>query len=563
MDTTYKITLIAILAVVFLLCKGIYDERQYRRRLYKRLEETWGKPARQEYTYDIMENIKCYYNSISESNSIDDITCNDLNMDAVYGSINHTKTSIGEEYLYALLRRPCTDISILNERERVIKLISNAGSSERIKLEAALAGMGRLDKIPVYQYFEKAGNMESENKWYHICCGLALAVSMLLCFVKPAVFVLVSAIVIIYNVLSYYKSKAKLDSYIQIFAFITRAGRQSEEIANAGIAGLEKYQERLLKCASSLKKLNKNSWIISGGGMGGSIADSLMDYIRILFHIDLIKICSMADGLQKHRKELMGIFEIAGYIDSMVSIASFRAGLDSWCIPELDSTSGKKSINMEFVDLYHPLIEKPVKNSITTDRGILITGSNASGKSVFIKTVAVNAIFAQTIHTVLAKKYSSCFYHVYSSMALRDDIFSSESYYIVEIKSLKRILDRAAEADIPVLCFIDEVLRGTNTLERIASSSEILKQIAKLGAMCFAATHDLELAKILAGYYNNYHFEETVTEDNVIFDYKLRKGSTKTRNAIKLLNMTGYDKSVTLKAEEAAQYFLENGVWRT
>lgn len=216
---------------------------------------------------------------------------------------------------------------------------------------------------------------------------------------------------------------------------------------------------------------------------------------------------------------------------------------------------------MEFTELYHPLLDEPVKNSASADRSILITGSNASGKSVFIKTVALNAIFAQTIYTVLADSYSSCFFNIYSSMALRDDIFSNESYYIVEIKSLKRIIDKASKADIPVLCFIDEVLRGTNTLERIASSSKILEYIADAKAMCFAATHDLELAKILSGRFDNYHFEEKVEENNVVFDYKLRKGTTKTRNAIKLLEMIGYNQHITKGAEKAAQFFLENGFW--
>ncbi len=561
MDTTYKITIIAILLVIFLICKGVYDERKYRHRLYKHLKDSWGKPSRKEYTYDIMEAIKYYYNQSRQDGDVDDITCNDLNMDAVYACINHTQTSIGEEYLYMLLRKPCTDISVLKEREDIINLIDTSGD-KRTKLQAALAVMGKLDKISVYQYFEKAGSVEIGNKLYHICCGLALVISILLCLIKPEVFVLVSVFVIIYNVLSYYKNKAKVDHYIKIFAFVARTRIQSEDIAKVEIDGLSKYQERLLKCTKSLKKFSKNSWIVSGSNMGGSIADSLMDYIRILFHIDLIKMCNMAHELKKHKDELIEIFNIIGYIDSMVSVASFRAGLKSWCVPKLYNTTGKKDIKMEFTDLYHPLIENPVKNSIKTDRGILITGSNASGKSVFIKTVAVNAIFAQTIHTVLAKNYKSCFYHIYSSMALRDDIFNSESYYIVEIKSLKRILDKALEAKIPVLCFIDEVLRGTNTLERIASSSEILRQIAKLGSMCFAATHDLELSKILAGYFNNYHFEETVEENNVVFDYKLREGSTNTRNAIKLLNMIGYDPSVILRAERAAQYFLENGVWK-
>ncbi len=481
-------------------------------------------------------------------------------MDAVFKDLNHTMTSIGEEYLYALLRKPCTDISLLEERENTINCIQ-ADENERIKLQMALAGIGKLNKVSVYSYIKTISGMDTGCRLYHIFSCMALLVSLCLCMVKPAVMVLITAIIIIHNVITYYKSKAETDSYIQIFTFIARITSQSESVAKADIQGIGQYKERLVSCARCLKKFSSNSWIVAGGNMTGDLLDSLMDYIRILFHIDLIKICNMAEELKKHEKELIGIYNTIGYIDSMVSIASFRAGTSEWCVPVLHKAASKRDITMEFTDLYHPLLDEPVKNSVNTGRSILITGSNASGKSVFIKTAALNAIFAQTIYTVLAGSYSSCFFHIYSSMALRDDIFSNESYYIVEIKSLKRIIDKASEADIPVLCFIDEVLRGTNTLERIASSSKILEYIADANAMCFAATHDLELAKILSGRFDNYHFEEKVEENNVVFDYKLRKGTTKTRNAIKLLEMIGYNQQITKGAEKAARFFLENGFW--
>lgn len=92
-------------------------------------------------------------------------------------------------------------------------------------------------------------------------------------------------------------------------------------------------------------------------------------------------------------------------------------------------------------EVYHPLIDNPVCNSITTKGNVLLTGSNASGKSTFLKTIAINSILAQTIGTSLSKEYIAPVYRIYSSMALRDDLANSDSYYIVEIKSLKRILD--------------------------------------------------------------------------------------------------------------------------
>lgn len=148
-------------------------------------------------------------------------------------------------------------------------------------------------------------------------------------------------------------------------------------------------------------------------------------------------------------------------------------------------------------------------------------------------------------------------------MALKDDLGNSDSYYIVEIKSLKRILDAIDNTGMPVICFIDEVLRGTNTVERIAASSEILKSLKNKNALCFAATHDIELTTLLSYEYDNYHFQEEVTDDDVKFNYKLYKGPTTTRNAIKLLKVMGYNKDIVDSAENRANMFLNKGTWNS
>ena len=147
-------------------------------------------------------------------------------------------------------------------------------------------------------------------------------------------------------------------------------------------------------------------------------------------------------------------------------------------------------------------------------------------------------------------------------MALRDSIESGESYYIVEIKSLKRIMDKANEAGDRILCFVDEVLRGTNTIERIAASSQILKELEAKSVLCFAATHDIELTYILKDYYSNYHFTEQVVDNEIVFSYELMKGRATSRNAIKLLEIIGYNKEIVEKAQNRAKDFANTGVWR-
>ena len=137
-------------------------------------------------------------------------------------------------------------------------------------------------------------------------------------------------------------------------------------------------------------------------------------------------------------------------------------------------------------------------------------------------------------------------------MALTDNILGKESYFIVEIKSLKRIFD-SLDPVIPVIAFIDEVLRGTNTAERISASSKILQKLSGENALIFAATHDMELTRLLDDYMINYHFSEYVDGNDVQFDYLLKEGPSKSRNALKLLRAYGFDSRMIDEAESMAE----------
>ena len=240
-----------------------------------------------------------------------------------------------------------------------------------------------------------------------------------------------------------------------------------------------------------------------------------------------------------------------------MAIGAWRHGLEQgngYCVPVQGPV-------YECVNGYHPLLTHPVKNTIRAERGVLLTGSNASGKSTFLKTCILNAVLAQTVHTCTAESYRAPLFRIFTSMALRDDLAGGDSYYIVEIKSLKRILSAAMAGGPPILCAVDEVLRGTNTVERIAASTQILKSLHRDGVLCFAATHDIELTDLLAEDYDNYHFEEEIVDGDIRFPYRLLPGKATTRNAIKLLELIGYDREIIERAESLAGRFLSEGSW--
>ena len=180
---------------------------------------------------------------------------------------------------------------------------------------------------------------------------------------------------------------------------------------------------------------------------------------------------------------------------------------------------------------------------------MLITGSNMSGKTTFLKTIGVNLLLAQTLYFCLAKKFSSSFFNILTLIGRKYNIIEGKCYYLDEILTLLRII-QASEHGPPRLCLIDELFRGTNSVERISASAEVLLYLAKKNGLVFASTHDLELTRLVAGAYVNNHFQEEIDEHGLSFNYQLREGPSETRNAIKLLHHVGYPEEITIAAEQ-------------
>lgn len=175
-----------------------------------------------------------------------------------------------------------------------------------------------------------------------------------------------------------------------------------------------------------------------------------------------------------------------------------------------------------------------------------------AGKSTFLRMIGLNIIFAQTFNFTLTKKYEACFFNIVSSISPNDDVTLGKSYYMAEAEALLRII-KALDLELPVFCPIDEIFRGTNPIERIASSAEILRYINSKDSISIVATHDRELTDILKENYDFFYFSEKVDNKGLSFDYKLKRGISKTRNAIKLLEHIGYPKEIIKKSYNRAE----------
>lgn len=564
MNTEYGILIAAVLFLAVVIIQFAWNQKKGRELFLKNAKQEFGRLPEREYTLEELERISHYFKNYKGQADffLDDLTWNDLGMEDIFLLVNRTYSSVGEDYLYWLLRTPVSDPAVLQERHRVITFFQTH-ERERLKLQEVYHRLGRIRKHSVSDYLLRIKELETSGNGRHYAVLAAELFSLLLLFVDSGAGSLCLIASLCFGIMDYYRQKGNVEPYFVCLTQITGMLYDTEALTKSGIAGLDGYFDELRSIRRECRGMMRGAGLIASRRMTGSIQEALLDYVRIFTHVDLIQFNRMRRILSEKEKEIGRLIEIFGFLEAMIAAASFRELLEQSCVPEFDSASERAFLKIR--ELYHPQIGEPVANTICAEGGILITGSNASGKSTFLKTVGICSILAQTIMTVPAAEYRGCFFRLYSSMAVSDSLSRGESYYLAEIKAIQRIMEAGEQAERLggfVLCLVDEVLRGTNTIERIAASAQVLRELSGDRSLCFAATHDIELTWMLERLYQNYHFEEEISDGDIQFDYRLRTGRAVTRNAIRLLALLGYPEEMIQAAEQTAEEFAEKGEWR-
>jgi DNA mismatch repair ATPase MutS len=276
--------------------------------------------------------------------------------------------------------------------------------------------------------------------------------------------------------------------------------------------------------------------------ISGDLAGLLFEYLNMVFWLDANALFFGARELRSRGPELLRLIAAVGEVDAAISVASYRAATPGWIRPAVWSAGPAV-----FRDICHPTLLGAVPNSIDVGppNGVIITGSNMSGKSTFLRTVGLTAVLAQTINTCVASRYEAPVYVVRSCIGFADDLSAGKSYYLVEVESVLALV-HAAQGPVPLLMLFDELFRGTNAVERIAAAEAVLLTLLTPGPdqrpsphVVIAATHDQELVDLLQGIYAAHHFTDTMEASGLVFDYRLQPGPATTRNAIALLAQRG------------------------
>ena len=538
------------------------------------LTERYGKPSTRNYDERDFMYISQLFNLFPAAGkeTVDDITWNDVQMPIIYKQMNHSVSHIGDEYLYRHVRTQ--QYGELDRLEKHIRYFDEH-PEERLKLQYAFYKINPEVRIPSPKrvikqmenqpagndYFSHLKNPDLLTKISVIPSIVILILAVMAClsnlWLSPEDGLGILAIMLVfvgslYNFIFFMRKAAGFISTLKTFSESVTA---SVQIAKVDSAVFDKELQTLIPALKKLQRKSRLMNMLVNICMMQNRSATFLSLITIFFGFYGFVYLWVAKTIKNNTKEAMIFYENIGYIELCISQSSYRKTLSYYCAPEFSQET-----QIKFDELYHPLLHNPVTNSRAVNPKFIITGANASGKSTFAKTLAVNAITSQTINICYAKKFSMHPACVYTTMNLEDDIISGNSFYVAEIKRLKGFLDSLNDGSYKMF-FADEILKGTNTMERIAAASAILKKFAENNCFVCLTTHDTELTGILQNYYTNYHFKEITTDTAICYDYKLYDGVTPGSNAIALLKYSQYAASIVEEASRLAQHYLNCGEW--
>jgi hypothetical protein len=541
--------LIPVVALVLVYAAGSsWISWDARRKLLARIRAGWGRPTNAQRD---MEGVADFFLMHERGQSLDDRTWNDLVMDDVFAFLDRTQSRVGQQMLYRRLRR-APEPPALDAFE---VLVDRAGRDLALREHAQLA-LGQLREASAYYVHRLAGPDALVHPWWHVLFPLwtvALLSTLVLGLVWHGLFV-VAMIGFIINFAIRIATGRRVGGESVWFRQVgplmkvARALQAFDVEATSAITGSLKTDLTALRRLGAVAK-----WVSRGpeGGMRVDLAGAILEYINLQLLMDVNALYFASRELRAKAPQLLRVIACVGEIDAAIAVASFREGTDGWIRPRFVAPDK----GARFSEVRHPLVDDAVPNSIALapPHGVLVTGSNMSGKSTFLRTVGVNVVLAQSVNTCLARAYEAPVYQVRSCIGRADDLITGRSYYLVEVESVLALVN-ASESDEPHLFIFDELFRGTNAVERIAAGEAVLHALVSGGKphVVLTATHDGELVDLLRDEYDVYHLGDAIGPDGLTFDYHLTPGPATSRNAIALLKLNGAPESLVARALDRA-----------
>jgi DNA mismatch repair ATPase MutS len=482
---------------------------------------------------------------------VDAKTWDDLNFDSIFAKMDRNISGVGQQYLYHLLHKYEFDEKLLKQRFDLISYLKEFPKI-REKIQLALSGLNNTSSY--FISFLVLSKSLPKTKLYPLfyLSSLLCVISLILIPYK-GIFLFIALAILLNNIILNKLLSGKIYQYFTGFSGLNALLISGYSISKINHESPVREIELLRNKRDLLKSLKKKlGYLVIDKEKLNELAIVAIEYLNMFLLFDIIAYYRSVNTLLKHQEEIHEIFKAVAILDASISIASYLEEIKKYSNPVFKDTG-----SIDFKSLYHPLIVSAVPNSVDSiNKSVLITGSNMSGKTTFIKTIGINYILSQTLYFAHSDMFTAPRRIIKTSIKRNEEMEKGKSYFFVEIEELKSFIDLSIEKS-KYLFLIDEIFRGTNTIERLAASTSVLKHLS-LNNMVFVTTHDIELQELLENSFVMFHFSEQVEDGKYFFNYKINEGPCSSGNAIRLLEIMGYPNSLTEEAHSIAKELLSN-----
>ncbi|REA60910.1 DNA mismatch repair protein MutS [Dyadobacter luteus] len=513
-----------------------------------------GKLKKDYFDFRKIENFFLLNNNNGNHQIISDKTCQDLDLDEVFMFLDRTTSAVGQQVLYKTLRTIPKNKTRTDRFERIIRIFEQNPAIVDILLPE-LALLSKKEAYHISSLF--LGKHIQKPGWFLIIPLLSLLalLSVILSFFHPQ-FIILLLVLLSVNFSFHYWNKVNIYQYSSSLPELLRLNRVAKNILST--EALNDAEKDVQASVRKMDALGSRMFIFKLEeklqSEAGQLVEYLLELLKALLLIEPLMLFHILKQIDLIRDDIRQIFEYVGNIDVAMSIYFLRKDLDYFCKPTISADA--KHIKASSV--YHPLIFKSVPNTMES-QSALLTGSNMSGKTTFIRTIGINTITAQTINTCFAQEFTIPILRVHSAIRITDDLLSEKSYYFEEVLTIRDLLKESTSGHAN-LFLLDEMFKGTNTVERIASAKAVLTYLNKGPNITIAATHDLELAELLKDEFSVYHFTEILEGGKITFDYRIKPGVLRETNAIRILALNNYPAEVVTEATLLADSILKNKI---
>ena len=515
-------------------------------KIYKNIMFYSLNPESKYYKFYLIKRFYFKSNSITKSNifTFDDRICDDLNLETLFIKINYTNSTIGQQYLYSKLRT--TDNCIYeNDLIELESFINNL--NENIYKKNIIDQIKKLNSDLDYFLFDALENINlfGIKFYYFIILDALLITSLFLFRINSILFIIILFLFFTISLFYYLKVKFQVYESINLLNRVFILVKVSKKLFNYVDCA---ENQKVLKLVKKLEKHLFFYKLIKTNNNTGLDPIKLFlfllkETIKLITHLEFICFYFLLKNKVEIENNICEIINYVGKIDLGLSINELRKNLPYFTLPKLNDNIS----TIKFKDVYHPIFSHPIANDFELENNnCVITGSNMSGKTSFLKTIAINIILAKVLNTCCAQYAEISNFNIFTSINTNDDIIHGKSLYLQELEVLLEIINLKNKPEFKHLIFIDEIIKGTNYKESTLIASVILNYLSNYSNLTiFVTTHNLELISKLNNKYQINHFTEDIDNNDIYFDYKIKNGFKYNNNAIKLLQILNFPKTIT------------------